>query len=94
MLGPGAVMMLCGLILGATGAVLHLIKFIVRLELNGLLAGLAVSVASTLVTLLVFGGDTRKPEIMLFLWLFYLIPAVGIYLFIQFMISRCEKQTV
>jgi len=93
MVGPGAVMIFCGIILGVTGAILHIIKYIAEFELNWLLVGLVVSIISTLTTVLMFGGDTRKPEIILFLWLFYIIPSVGIYLFTRFIISRCEKQT-
>ena len=90
--GPGAVMIFCGIILGITGAIFHIINYIAKFELNWLLVGLAVSIASTVITISMFGGDTRKPEIILFLWLFYIIPSVGIYPLTQFMIFRCEKR--
>jgi len=94
MIGPGSVMIFCGIIIGVTGATFHVVKYIAKFELNWLLVGLVVSIASTVTTVSLFGGDTRKPEIILFLWLFYIIPSVGIYHLTQFMISRREKRVV
>jgi len=91
-IGPGAVMIFCGIILGVTGSIFHVVKYIAKFELNWLLAGLAISIISTVATVLMFGGDTRKSEIILFLWLFYVIPGFGIYFFTQFMVSRYQKK--
>lgn len=84
-------MILCGIILGITGALFQLIKYITKFELHWLLVGLIISIISTVATSLLFGGDTRKIEIMLFLFLFYVIPSFGIFYCVQFMIYRCEK---
>ena len=90
-IGPGVVMMFCGIILGFSGAIAHSVKYVYGLKLNGFLFVLTVSIISLLVTVLSFGGDTRNFEIIIFLWVFYVIPSLGIYFLIQFMLSRCEK---
>lgn len=91
-IGPGAVMILCGLILGVSGALFHCTLRASNFEIKWIYIGAFISVISTFFTVLIIGGDTKKAEIILFLGLFYIIPSYVIYFGVQTVLDRCNKQ--
>ncbi len=82
-IGPGVVMLFCGMILGFSGGVIHWLISFFNISLKWYYTGFIISVLSVLFTMVFMGGDTLKPEIILFLWLFYIIPSYVIYLMVE-----------
>lgn len=82
-IGPGAVMIFCGIILGLSGSIVHLLAYAYDVELKWYYAGFIISVVSILLTMMIIGGDTAKIEIIMFLWVFYAIPSYLIYVVIR-----------
>ncbi len=86
-------MVFCGIILGVSGALFHVIQHMSHFKMKWFYSGLVISIISTVATVLLMGGDTRKTEIILFLWLFYVAPSYVIYLCAQSVLVRCEKSS-
>jgi len=92
-IGPGAVMIFCGMILGLSGSIIHLLVYAYNVELKWYYAGLVISLASVLLTIIIIGGDTTETEILIFLWVFYAIPGYLIYIVIS-MLPALKKRKV
>ena len=91
--GPGAVMIFCGMILGLSGSIIHFLVYAYNVELKWYYAGLVISLASVLLTIIIIGGDTTETEILIFLWVFYAIPSHLIYIVIS-MLPGLKKRKV
>ncbi|MFV1983830.1 MAG: hypothetical protein ACC657_09865 [Thiohalomonadales bacterium] len=53
-------MVLCGIILGVSGALFHIAKISLKLNIKLLYIGLVISIISTVATILIFGEVTRS----------------------------------
>lgn len=82
-LGPGAVMVVAGLLQGVCGGMVHIIVRLAAVRLRWWNAGILVATVALVVTMIVIGGDTREPVIMIFLFLYYVVSATITFIIVD-----------
>jgi len=83
LIGPGAVMVFAGALMGVCGGFIHVAASLLGLQLRWWNVGFVVSLVTLLCSFIIFGSATRHPPIAFFLFIFYAIASTLIFLAID-----------
>lgn len=83
MLGPGAALLICGMILGVVGSIIHTVKIYLKLDFNLVLLSLIVALVATIVTILIALGSKFELNMIITVAVFYTLSALLASGFVQ-----------